>query len=84
MLSHINVGTGRDIAIIELARMVAGIIEYRGEIVTDPTKPERQPAQADGRLSPHQARLGGALAWNKASPKRTNGSRPISGQCGAD
>jgi GDP-L-fucose synthase len=40
MLSHINVGTGRDISILELARMVAQVTGFGGAIVTDPSKPE--------------------------------------------
>ena len=43
MLSHINVGSGTDIAILELARMVARITGFRGRIVTDPTKPDGTP-----------------------------------------
>ncbi len=40
MLSHINVGTGTDVSILELARMVAGVTGFRGRIATDPTKPD--------------------------------------------
>ncbi len=40
MLSHINVGTGIDVSILELARMVAGVTGFRGRIATDPSKPD--------------------------------------------
>ncbi len=40
MLSHINVGSGVDISILELAEMVADITGFRGQINTDPTKPD--------------------------------------------
>ena len=40
MLSHINVGSGNDISILELAQKVAAITGYKGRIVTDPTKPD--------------------------------------------
>ncbi|MEN8659717.1 MAG: GDP-L-fucose synthase [Marivita sp.] len=40
MLSHINVGSGTDISILELAQKVAAITGYRGRILTDPTKPD--------------------------------------------
>lgn len=40
MLSHINVGTGTDVSILELAQMVAKITGYSGEISTDPSKPD--------------------------------------------
>jgi len=40
MLSHINVGTGSDVSILELAQMVARVTGYQGRIVTDPSKPD--------------------------------------------
>jgi GDP-L-fucose synthase len=40
MLSHINVGTGKDVSILELAQLVAKITGYSGEISTDPSKPD--------------------------------------------
>ena len=39
----INVGTGSDVTIKELAEMVAGIVGYEGEIVWDTTKPDGTP-----------------------------------------
>ena len=40
MLSHINVGTGTDVSILELAQMVAKVTGFDGKITTDPTKPD--------------------------------------------
>ena len=40
MLSHINVGTGTDVSILELAEMVAGVTGFQGRIATDPSKPD--------------------------------------------
>jgi len=40
MLSHINVGTGEDIAILDLARMVARVTGFDGRITTDPSRPD--------------------------------------------
>jgi GDPmannose 4,6-dehydratase/GDP-L-fucose synthase len=40
MLSHINVGSGTDISILELAQMVAKITGFEGKITTDPSKPD--------------------------------------------
>lgn len=40
MLSHINVGSGFDITIEELAKRIAGMIGYIGEIIFDPFKPD--------------------------------------------
>ena len=40
MLSHINVGTGTDISILELAQLIARVTGYTGQISTDPLKPD--------------------------------------------
>ncbi len=37
---HINVGTGSDISIIELTRLVMEVLGYDGPVVTDPSKPD--------------------------------------------
>ncbi len=42
-LSHINVGSGTDVTILELAQMVAQVAGYKGEIRTDPSKPDGTP-----------------------------------------
>ncbi len=43
MESHINVGYGSDITILELAHAVAKVVGYTGKIKTDPTKPDGTP-----------------------------------------
>lgn len=43
MISHINVGSGRDIAIHELAKCVARVVGYTGEIEFDPSMPDGAP-----------------------------------------
>ena len=43
MLSHINVGTGTDVSIMELAQLIAEITGFRGRITTDPSKPDGTP-----------------------------------------
>jgi nucleoside-diphosphate-sugar epimerase len=40
MLSHINVGTGEDISILELAQLMTSMTGFTGKISTDPTKPD--------------------------------------------
>ena len=40
MMSHINVGSGTDISIFELAMLVANVTGYKGQISTDRTKPD--------------------------------------------
>ena len=39
----INVGTGTDLSILDLAKLIAQTIGYTGEILTDPTKPDGTP-----------------------------------------
>ena len=43
MLSHINVGCGQDVTILEVAQAVAQAVGYTGQISTDPTKPDGAP-----------------------------------------
>ena len=43
MQSHINVGSGEDITIKELALTIAKVIGYEGAIEFDPTKPDGTP-----------------------------------------
>jgi GDP-L-fucose synthase len=39
----VNIGTGREIKIRDLAEMIAGLVGYSGELVFDTTKPDGQP-----------------------------------------
>jgi GDP-L-fucose synthase len=43
MQSHINVGTGADISILELAQLIAGVTGFKGRILTDLNKPDGTP-----------------------------------------
>ena len=43
MLSHINVGTGEDLTIRELAETIGRVVGYRGRIEFDPSKPDGTP-----------------------------------------
>ena len=43
MLSHINVGTGVDCSIRELAETIARVTEYQGELIFDSSKPDGTP-----------------------------------------
>jgi GDP-L-fucose synthase len=40
---HVNVGTGDDISILDLARLVSRVVGYQGEIVRDMSKPDGTP-----------------------------------------
>ena len=37
---HLNVGTGKDISILELTKLIIDIVGYEGEVLTDSTKPD--------------------------------------------
>lgn len=43
MLSHINVGTGKDVTIRKMAEMMKNVIGYTGKLVFDITKPDGAP-----------------------------------------
>ena len=57
MLSHINVGYGDDVSILEAARLIGQTVGYSGEIKTDSSKPDGTP-----RKLMDSARLN-ALGW---------------------
>jgi GDP-L-fucose synthase len=43
MLSHINVGTGKDITIKEMAKTMKEVVSYTGKLTFDTTKPDGPP-----------------------------------------
>ena len=80
---HINVGSGSEVAISDLARIIAEVVGYKAELVFDATKPDGTP-----RKLMDSSRLN-ALGWNEARPLRdgisstysnwiTSGLNPIS------
>ena len=56
-VGHINVGSGSDVSIMELTRLVMDVIGYDGPIETDPSKPDGTPRKLmdNGKLA--------ALGW---------------------
>lgn len=62
MHSHINVGTGQDVTIAELARLVGQTVGYQGEIVFDASKPDGTP-----RKLLDVSKLA-ALGWRASTP----------------
>jgi len=40
---HVNVGSEQEVTILELAKLVAEVVGFTGDIVTDPTKPDGTP-----------------------------------------
>ena len=43
MLSHINVGSGQEVSIGQLANLVSEVVGYQGQLKFDPTKPDGTP-----------------------------------------
>ncbi len=41
----LNIGTGKDLPILELARAIADVVGFKGEIHTDPTRPDGTPVK---------------------------------------
>ncbi len=60
MLSHINVGSGADCTIRELAEMVAGVTGFKGRLVFDTNQPDGTPRKL------LDTRLLSALGWQPA------------------
>jgi GDP-L-fucose synthase len=80
--AHLNVGTGADVTIAALARLVAGVVGYRGRIRFDTSKPDGTPRKLldVSRLT--------RLGWQAGTPldeglRRTYGAFLASG-AGAD
>jgi GDP-L-fucose synthase len=55
---HINVGTGEEVTVLELARTVAEAAGFQGGIVTDPAKPDGTPRKLMDSSKLH------ALGWS--------------------
>ncbi|MGV3554652.1 MAG: GDP-L-fucose synthase [Croceibacterium sp.] len=60
--SHINVGSGEDLTILELAEMVKKAVGFEGEIVTDTSKPDGTPRKL---MSADKLR---AMGWAPSIP----------------
>ena len=61
---HVNVGSGEDIAILDLMRLVAEVVGFTGRIDTDPSKPDGTP-----RKLMSNAKLA-AMGWKPATALR--------------
>jgi GDP-L-fucose synthase len=59
---HINVGSGQDIAIYDLARQIAEIVGFHGQILCDPMKPDGTPRKL------LDIRKLAALGWSASIP----------------
>ena len=62
MRSHINVGTGKEVTIKELAEKIKEVVGFKGKIVFDPTKPDGTPRKL------LDVKLLSELGWNANIP----------------
>jgi GDP-L-fucose synthase len=62
MHSHVNVGTGEDVTIAELAKLVGETVGYHGRIVFDASKPDGTPRKL---LDVSKLR---SLGWKASTP----------------
>ncbi|KJT31591.1 GDP-fucose synthetase [Salmonella enterica subsp. enterica serovar Heidelberg str. 622737-11] len=83
MLSHINVGTGVDCTISELAQTIAKVVGYQGRVVFDAAKPDGTPRKLLDVTRLHQlgwyheisleAGLAGTYQWFLENQQRFRG-----------
>lgn len=50
----LNIGTGKDLAIIDLAKTIADVVGFKGEILTDPTRPDGTPVKCTNVSQIHE------------------------------
>lgn len=55
---HVNIGAGEDVTIAELARMIAQVVGFQGQITFDATKPDGAPQKL------MDSRLMNSLGWS--------------------
>src|SRR5712671_3147724 len=63
--AHINVGSGEEVSIAEFARLVAEIVDYRGKLVFDSSRPDGVPRKLldSGRVT--------TMGWRAHTPLRS-------------
>src|ERR1700676_2951330 len=61
---HVNIGSGEEVTIAEFAKLVAQIVDYRGELVFDPSRPDGAPRKLldSGKLT--------SMGWRARTPLR--------------
>jgi GDP-L-fucose synthase len=70
--AHINVGSGEEISIAELASLLADVVDFRGKVIFDPSRPDGVPRKLldSGRLT--------AMGWRACTPLRSGLERAYS------
>ena len=61
---HVNIGSGEEVTIAQFAELVAAVIEYRGKLVFDPSRPDGVP-----RKLLDSSKLA-SLGWRARTPLR--------------
>ena len=66
---HVNIGSGEELTIAQFAELVAEVVDYRGKLVFDPSRPDGVPRKLldSGKLT--------ALGWRAATPLRAGLTR---------
>src|SRR5262249_53755794 len=66
---HVNVGSGEEVSIARFAELVAEVVEYRGKLVFDASRPDGVPRKLldSGKLA--------AMGWRARTPLRTGLAR---------
>ena len=69
---HLNVGTGEEVAIAQVARLVAEVVGYRGTLAFDPSRPDGMPRRLldSSKLT--------AMGWRARTPLREGIERTYS------
>ena len=62
---HLNIGTGEDVTIAELAHLIAEIVGYPGKLIFDTSRPDGTPRKLLDVSKLH------ALGWSARTPLRT-------------
>ena len=78
MHSHINVGSGSDVSIAELAHLVSEVVGFEGRIVFDSSKPDGTPRKL---LDVSKLRALGWSASTPAAPRACSARMPHSLPC---
>jgi len=86
---HLNMGSGQEVSIKELAELVKETVGFEGELKWDSTKPDGTPVQAHGLGEDHGPGLEAQISLRTASRRprsgtlRTTMSRPKEASGGA-
>ncbi|TMJ33684.1 MAG: GDP-L-fucose synthase [Alphaproteobacteria bacterium] len=76
---HLNIGSGEEVSIAQFARLIAEVVEYRGKLLFDTSRPDGVPRKLldSGKLA--------GMGWRARTPLRTGLARAyasfLAGDC---